>query len=230
MAAAVCQLHVVTPVTFSRHPPCFPVLPSPAARSYKRSSPWPIISQPPLPTQMPVATFFLSVIMPFPLQLNWLPLSNKEEQMLDEEQAKEEASLFAEEASLFAEEGHDRLYALVAAQEDPALDECPDWNIRTHSIVWDFQHGYMQIPQEHARPCPHSTYRAPRAPHRLSVKEAWNEHYAAYASAVCPGDIFKYTDTRHCGRKVTTPYCFITRRNIRSWRRKGSTSYGAHST
>ena len=47
----------------------------------------------------------------------------------------------------------------------------------------------MQVPYEQARARPSSSYRAQRAPHRLSVKEAWDERYTTH-----PREIFKQTD------------------------------------
>ena len=82
--------------------------------------------------------------------------AEEEAALIAKEQAEEEAALIAreeEEAALIAEEEEeDRRYALEATQEDSRLDEYPDWNPKTHSIVWDIQHGYVLIPYEKERP------------------------------------------------------------------------------
>lgn len=51
-----------------------------------------------------------------------------------------------EEVALIAEEEWDRRDKLEDAQEDPALNEWPDWDPKTHSIEWVILHDYVQIP------------------------------------------------------------------------------------
>jgi hypothetical protein len=70
---------------------------------------------------------------------------------MDEEQAEEKAALMAEE------EEWDWRDALDAVHEDLALDECPDWDLNTHSIDWDIQYGYVQI-QCARRELPYTTH------------------------------------------------------------------------
>lgn len=62
--------------------------------------------------------------------------------MFDKEQVGEEVVLITEK------EMKDHRYALEAVQEDPGFDEYPDWNLKTHSTVWDIQHGHVLIPCE----------------------------------------------------------------------------------
>lgn len=57
-----------------------------------------------------------------------MPPSREKVPTFDEEQAKE-----------------DRRNALEAAHADPTRDEYPDWNPKTHSIMWDIQHDYVLI-------------------------------------------------------------------------------------
>lgn len=49
----------------------------------------------------------------------------------------------------------------------------------------------MHTPYRQERPRPHNSHWPPRAPHRLTVKDAWDECYVAYASGVRPNEIFK---------------------------------------
>lgn len=80
----------------------------------------------PLPT---TSTPSHPVAMSLPPRSDWVLLSKEQERIMDEEEAKAKAALISDEGEW---DCHD---ALEAAQEDPSLNEWPDWEPKTHSIV-----------------------------------------------------------------------------------------------
>lgn len=60
----------------------------------------------------------------------------EEDRILDEEEE--------EEVTLIVEEEWDRRDAHEAPVEEPVLlNEWPNWDLKTHDIVWDIEHGYV---------------------------------------------------------------------------------------
>lgn len=56
-------------------------------------------------------------------------------------------------AALIVEE-KGRIYTLEAVQEGPVFNKCLDWDPKTHVVVWDIEHDYVQIlyGKERSRP------------------------------------------------------------------------------
>lgn len=77
-------------------------------------------------------------------------------------------------AALIVEE-KGRIYMLEAVQEDPVFNKCLDWDPKTHVVVWDIEHDYVQILYGKERSRPPRSYRPPCDPCRDTIKEACDE-------------------------------------------------------